>query len=83
MLNELHLRVPVSEIGQIAMHDEHSLKFITVFNGKFSSAPNFDTNQIDSLVYMPSNELHHRINYHPEIFTETFISICNAINIFK
>ena len=83
LLNELRMRTPLVEIGQLSMRDEHSLKFITVFKGIISNTPNFDRNQIDSLIYIPGDDLRHKIKYRPEMFTATFISICNAINIFQ
>jgi isopentenyldiphosphate isomerase len=71
----LPTNTPLADIGEVAMADEGSTKFVGVFAGRLHDAPRFNPDEVAALMLLPIATLDQLIISSPSMFTETFLHV--------
>lgn len=72
MADELCLDVPLQRLGKIAMDDEASRKFVTLFRGRSNAARVCEPAHISELRFWTITSVQSAMREDPELFTPTF-----------
>lgn len=69
---ELGLSAPVEKLGDIRMHDDGAIKFISVFEACADQATIADPAHIAAIKFMTIKSIEQQLESEPALFTETF-----------
>jgi isopentenyl-diphosphate Delta-isomerase len=75
LYEELGLRTPLDRVGTITTIDGQSRKFVTLFEGRASSATVREPDHIERLEFWPLPRIDRALAEDPSSFTETFATV--------